>query len=808
MSAGSKCWTVVAIAGLVGSAGASAGQNVLPVFSATATAKLVADEPAPADAPSSKPSDPPSSAPVGAGPAEKTEAERRAGVGMQEILVTARKREETAQAVPLSLRAFSESEVSDRGIARISDLDNATPNLFVEQTSNDNNLRIYIRGVGTDDRSATVDPGVGVYIDGVYQARTFSQNFDVLDIERIEVLRGPQGTLYGRNTTGGTINLVTQKPTGEFGVKFKTEIGTYDVFNNSLAVSFPIVDEVLSGRVALESKYHGGYFENKFNGGDTNFSNDRNVAGRAQFNWIVSENLETTLSVDRNYRRDRPQGNNLNSVCTSATSVFCALGVVQSALAPLADNRTFEGFQDGGANGVLGTSVSDRNENVSSNVGVTLTTTYDLGESQLKWIAGGRRLEQRELVDLDATSLAFTEVADHDVNNQLSQEIQYNSSFLGDSLELVSGVYYFREDNKNEQSLRFASDRSLQSIPIVALLSRAQSGDGRTDQTLNTYAAYLNLAYDLTPSLTIDTGLRYSYDHKRFKRLETRLSGVTTTNSRDTEHFDDLSPQIGFQWRATDELQFYGKFSRAFRGGGFNGRANGTNPLTAEPFDPETVKVSELGLKSSFLDDRVVFNLSGYYTKFDDLQITTFTFDGAQFVSLVNNAAKARIVGLEAELFAQPIEGLLLSLGVGTIDTEYLTYREPVLTLNGPTTFVDASDREFKNTPDLSASTSVAYTFTTFRDSATTLRLDYAFRDEVFYNTVNNKAISQDKIGLLNGRITWRNVDESIELGFFGRNLLNREYDTFGFDLSGSLGFTNAYPAPPRELGVDLTLRY
>jgi len=808
MAAGSKFWTGVAIACLMGSAGASAKQSALPVFVAIATAKVTADEPAPASGSSSEAAAQKPSAPARANPEVRTEAERRAGIGMQEIVITARKREETAQAAPLSLRAFGEAEVSDRGIARIFDLDNATPNLFVEQTSNDNNLRIYIRGVGTDDRSATVDPGVGVYIDGVYQARTYSQNFDVLDVERIEVLRGPQGTLYGRNTTGGTINLVTQKPTGEFGVKLKTQVGTYDVFNNSLAVSFPIVDEVLSGRIAFESKHHGGYYENKFNGGDSDFSNDRNVAGRAQFNWIISENLETTLSLDRNYRRNRPQGNNLNSVCTTASSVFCALGVVQSALAPLADNRTFEGRQDGGANGVLATSVSDRNENVSSNTGATLTTTYDFGESQLKWIAGGRRLEQRELVDLDATQLAFTEVADHDVNYQLSQELQLNSSFLDDSLELVSGLYYFYEDNKNEQSLRFAADQSLQSNPIVALLSRRQSSDGRTDQTLNTYAAYTNLSYSLTSRVTIDGGLRYSYDHKLFKRFETRQSGITATDSRDTEHFEDLSPSIGLQWRATDELQLYAKFSRAFRGGGFNGRSTGLNPLTTQPFDPETVKVTELGLKSSFFDNRLAFNLSGYYTRFDDLQITTFTFDGAQFVSLVNNAAKARIVGLEAELFAQPTEGLLLSLGIGTIDTEYLTYREPVLIPGSPTPFIDASDRDFKNTPDLSGSASVAYTFPTFRDSATTMRVDYAYRDKVFYNTVNNDSIAQDEIGLLNSRVTWRSADQVLELGVYGRNLLNREYDTFGFDLSSSLGFTNAYPAPPRELGFDVTLRY
>jgi len=667
-------------------------------------------------------------------------------------------------------------------------------------------MRIYIRGVGADDRIATVDPGVGVYIDGVYQARTYAENFDLLDVERVEVLRGPHGTLYGRNTTGGAINIVTQKPDGDFGVRFKTEVGTYRLFNNSLALSFPVVEDVLSARVALESKHHGGYFENEFSG-DEQLSNDRSLNGRAQLRWIVSENLETTLSFDRNYRNAHPAGANPNSFCLTNSSIFCQLGVVQSQIAPLADTDTFEGALNTGTNNVFGTTRAGRRDNIVSNSGLTLTTTYDFGQSQLKWIAGGRKIEQRESLDLDGGPLSFSEIIDHDVNTQLSQELQLNSSLLENRLEIVSGLYYFLEDNKNEQSLLIASDPVLQANPLVALLSAIQSGESRNDQTVNTYAGYLNASYDLLPNLTLDAGLRYSYDHKRFKRLDVRRNGATLTDSRDTEHFSDLSPQIGLQWRPADELQLYAKFSRAFRGGGFNGRANGTNALTTSPFDPETVKVTEVGLKSSFLDDRVVFNLAGFYNLFDDLQITTFTFDGAQFVSVVNNAGKARILGLEAEVFAQPMEGLLLTAGVGTIDAEYLTYREPLLSL-GSTGFVDADDREFKNTPEFSMSTSVAYTFDSFRESSTTVRLDYSHRGEVFYNAVNNDAIAQDKVGLLNGRITWRSLDERLELGLWGRNLTNREWDLFGFDLDASLGITTTYPAPPRELGFDLTLRY
>jgi len=254
-------------------------------------------------------------APVAADEPAPSSSRRRpaADRNVDQMVITARKREETLQSTPLSVLAFDEDALADSTLRNLADIGEATPNLLFEAGTNPYNPRIYIRGVGSDDRIATVDPGVGVYVNGVYQARTIGLNLDLDDVERVEVLRGPQGTLYGRNTIGGAINIITRQPTGERESRVSAEIGNYDLLNLSGSTSFPLIEDVLAGHVSFASKYYGGYFDNDFDG--AHWANQRALSGRAMFNWVMSESLEATFAFDRTFNRSHPGGANLNSTC-------------------------------------------------------------------------------------------------------------------------------------------------------------------------------------------------------------------------------------------------------------------------------------------------------------------------------------------------------------------------------------------------------------------------------------------------------------------------------------------------------------
>jgi len=514
--------------------------------------------------------------------------------------------------------------------------------------------------------------------------------------------------------------------------------------------------------------------------------------------------LEATFAFDRTFNRSHPGGANLNSTCEAAGSIFCTLNAVQTSLAPFGEGQEFETRLNSGANSRYMQNRAGRSDNIIDVWGPAVTITYDSGNLQFKSISAWRRLEVREALDVDGTALSFAEFFDHDQNDQITQEFQLNGAFLDSKLDLISGVYYFYEDNKNEQTGLVASDRALTNGTVM-LLSAALSSDSRSDQTVHSYAAYTNASFEIAPDLTLEGGLRYTYDHKAFQRMETRRSGAVPTVFNQTESFDDWSPMIGLQWQANDDVQLYGKWSRGFRSGGFNGRANGSNAQTLMPFDPETVKVVEVGMKSTWLDDSLVFNLALFRNIFTDIQVTTFTFDGLQFVSLVNNAGKARLVGAEVEVQYQPVSGLELGLGLGTVEDEFFTYREPVL---APVAMIrDASDRDFKNTPRLSVNTSIGYTFSAL-GGFVTLHTDYSHRGKIYYNAANTESIRQDQVGLTNGRVSWTSQDDRLEIALWGRNLTNREWDAFGLDVTTSLGFTTTFPAAPREFGAVVTLRF
>jgi len=751
---------------------------------------------------------------------------RKSSAGIEEIVVTARKREESIQSSPVSITAFTGEALEKQSIGDLADIGEATPNLLFSQNSSKDNPRIYIRGVGSDDSLLTIDPGVGIYVDGVYIARTVALNLDLLDVERVEVLRGPQGTLYGRNTIGGAINITTTKPSGDWGSHVKANVGTDGLLETAGSLDFPILPEVLSGRISLGSTYEKGWFNNNFGGG-SDWSNDRGLSARGSFMLTPNDSSSYQLVLDRTTKRSHPSGVNSGSLCETGGSASLCTGFAANAglfggiVKPLVEENHFRSSLGAGAGSVfLGKgAVADRGENAIDSFGSSLISTFDLNDDiQFKATTAYRRLETRESLDVDGLSISILDALAHSLNSQASQEFQLNTNFMDGRASLVSGVFLFYEDALVESQTDTLADTAFQAALIgaggafsagVSNTAAALSSVSRTDQTTVSYAGYSHLEFDVTDRVQLEAGLRYTYDHKLFKVRTTLRTGATTTNRRDTEHWDDWSPMIGVNFQMTDDVMLYAKWSSGFRGGQFNGRANDLNALTTSTVNPETVEVSEVGVKSSWLDNRLIVNLAAFRNNFEDQQLTTFTTDGTRFVSVVQNAGKSRILGAELDVTARPTNELTLFGSLGALNAKYLTFREPTLTGAMVTAITDVSNRDFKNTPELTFNVGSEYTFPMQIIAGwLTARVDYSHTSQVYFNTANTESIRQDKVGLLNGRISWSNDDDTMGIAIWGRNLLDRRYDAFGLDLNGALGFTSTYPAPPLQAGVEVTLRY
>jgi len=513
---------------------------------------------------------------------------------------------------------------------------------------------------------------------------------------------------------------------------------------------------------------------------------------------------------------------NLDSLCApGAAPTLCAgfgagLGLYGALVAPRRENSRLKSSLDSGANSVFAGkgAPADRSENAIDSTGVSLVSAFDVGQaSELKLTTAYRFLETRDSLDVDGLSISITDSIQHGVSTQASQEFQLTTSFLDDRASLVSGLFLFYEDAKSENHTNNLSDTAFQGalgMPGgISATTALLSSTSRTDQRVLSYAGYSHLEFDLTDRFSMEAGLRYTYDHKIFKLLTTFRNGTVSTNARDTEHWDDWSPMVGINFHATDDMLLYAKWSRGFRGGQFNGRANGLNALTTQTVDPETVKVTEVGLKSSWMDNHLTVNLAVFRNNFTDQQLTTFTTDGARFVSLVQNAGKSRILGVEMDVAYRATNDLSLFGSIGGLNAKYLTFREPTLTGATVTAVTDVSNRDFKNTPELSFNVGAEYALPfSILSGWVTARADYSYQSQVYFDTSNTESIRQDKVGLLNGRIVWSSADDTRSIAIWGRNLLDRKYDSFGLNLSSSLGYSTSYPAAPLQAGIELTLRY
>lgn len=721
-------------------------------------------------------------------------------VVLEEVLVTAQKREQNLQEVPVSITSFNATELETKGITTITELEKSVPNTqFRASRATNSTLTAYIRGVGQQDPLWGFEPGVGVYVDDVYYARPQAAVMDVFDVERIEVLRGPQGTLYGKNTVGGAIKYITRKMTGDAEAKITAATGAYGQRDVSISGQLPVIDNELYLGGAIAKMTRDGYGDvdtgydintGTYSSSEENYNKDVLVA-RVSAEYTPNDQLFIRLSGDRT-------DDNSNQPCGSQSN--------QSLLTHPSTGQAFT-TSSSPYDGACGTSHVSNVENS----GFSLTAQYDLSETTtVKYVFAKREGETQQFIDFDGTPLDAFDVPAKYSDDQKSHELQFN--YTVDRLAIVAGLYYFTGNSAG------AFDVVLNGLGGTPYMDGehydlAIGGDVDTEST----SAYINASIDLTANLTLTTGLRLTKDDKNsniqryaynttnsFPYTQNQGSGFTygdpnddtllsiATDISDKEadkDWSEFSPSIKLDWQMNDNVMLYVSYAEGFKSGGFDMRGNAsTNPDVAKGYDPETVDTLEAGIKSQLWDDRLRLNFTVFDMDYTDMQLTVQTAQPAPvfFSSDVLNAGTAEIQGAELEALLQVTSGISTSVAIGHMNAELTE----VISAG-----VDVSDSwEMLNAPDWTGQLGVNFERDLGNAGSIMVNTAASYRDAS--RNFNNVLCScdQDKAyTLLDASANWYSADEHWTVSVYLKNITDKEYKTGGYNLgSGELAFYGA----------------
>ena len=682
-------------------------------------------------------------------------------VGVEEIVVTATKMGETRlQETPIAITAFTADQMNKTGVKEVRDLMAMTPNLNIAQNSSF--AQIYIRGIGSNNVFAGSDPSSTIHIDGVYMARPTAYFFNFLDVERVEVLRGPQGTLYGRNSVGGTINVISRKPDNDLRVKLQGTVGNYDFYRGEGMISGPLIEDKLAASVAVMRSKRDGYLENIVPGIKDIDSEDVWTV-RGQLRATPSEALEILLRAD--YTKDDGQvAGNVKLLEPYAPFEDAILGDYRKVA------LGSEGYME------------------RKNRGVSLEVNYDFSDAaKLTSLTAYRKGTLISAGDTDATSDLRLITSWFEKQDQFSQE--FNLSGRWDRLGYVFGLYYFEEEidpnSTGEGVNNFLAGIIANFSPLV-----------KTE----TWSAYGQATYDLTEKFSVTAGIRYTEEDKKFDQDFTIFSMaagnpvVANIMYEADDTYKAWTPKFGIEFKPVEDVMLYASATRGFKSGGFNFASRNAG----QGFDPEYLWSYEAGIKSDLLDRRLRLNATGFYYDYTNLQVQSFLTPG---VIDITNAADAKVKGLEIEVLTRPVAGLEIGANLAHLDATYKNYPEAPITAG---TF-DASGNRLNSAPKWNYSLFGQYDFSVGNAGDVFIRGEYSWRSRQYFTVVNDDIQTQGSYELLNASIGFTTADERWQIIAYGRNLTDEEYIV-------SSGSFTARPAgrvgEPRTYGLRVAFQY
>lgn len=790
--------------------------------------------------------------------------ESAGGEGIGEIIVTAQKRAENVQDVPIAIAAISGDAMQSRGVTEVAQLANYTPSVQLSNSSqivgSPSSLSGFIRGIGQDDFSAAFEPGVGTYVDGVYLARTVGANTNLLDVERIEILKGPQGTLFGRNTIGGAISVITRDPADEFGIRGQITAGRFSRISGSLAVDLPLVEDKLLSSIAVSYNSKkgwqkrepfpgtvqsetiadfipGGFVQGL--GAKNRLGGGHDFSARGKLLWR-DDSFRVTLSAD--YSRARQGASPFHLIRTAQVDALgnptlaglynICIGTPPAGLAFL-DGLTGLGVSSacgprvGPGTPLAGVNVDADPSNdlmpyddryVSDKLGVTYgtgnnysrlrnygfsgTVDIDLTDAiTLKSITAYRNQNWAIGLDLDGSPAIVFEPTITQKQNQFSQEFQLSGSSIDDRLNWVAGVYYFTEKAREEQNPVFGGGVFSVFNPI-----RFKT---------KSYAAFAHLNFAITDQLGITAGARYTEEKKRFwpSQIDAnlflqKLLGLPPFLYADPTDLTQLMP-TALQKQSFNDfsprlgIEFKPNEDVMLYGSYSRGYKSGgwttrvTAPVQVAPtFKEETAETLEIGMKSTWFDRRLRINAAAFTTKYKDMQLLIQRGVSPTF----ENAGDARIKGFELEMQARLADGLRLNGSVGYIDAGYTKVDDP--------TGVITLDSDLPKVAKWTAHIGPEYRLDIGNDSALTLRADYFYRSKVASDSENSPELYGRGRSTVDASATYSLPGDVLSLTVGGKNVFNKRYIVNGTNQLGGAGVMFATYNQPAEWYVSASFNF
>ena len=733
---------------------------------------------------------------------------------VEEIVVSARKREELLAETPVAVTALPESELRETGVRRLDDIQDLVPNLQINGGKDGQDGNIIIRGIGTPSGELVFDPGVGIYVDGVFLPRMVGQFVDVLDVEQIEVLRGPQGTLFGKNTVGGAVNITTAKPSPETEAFTFLQTGNLGLVNARGMINAPIVEDRLFGRLAVSTLQDSGYTTDTYR--DERWSDRHSTVVLASLQAIVTDDLTDNLSGTWGRSSDHGRSGECRVVNPDG------LG------------RAIPGFFDA----CRETEPYRFSANVAGVVdvesyGLWTIATWEapshpgLDALEVRSLTSWREQELRSRQDLDMTLYPVTQLTymgggpDQGApwsQRQISQEVQANGEAADGTLSFVTGAFGFWEDGSSTTTISAYPD----------LLNVLNETEVTTDNW--SWALFGQATWDATEWAALTAGLRYTQDKKGSALDYTDLAPVppvTLPQVANSKIFEAWTPMASVsatvpeEWLGALPLSYvmgYLSWAQGFRGGGFNALlSTGGTTDELQPFAPETLDSYEVGIKSIAFEDRLTVNLAAFLGKYDDIQVITFHVTNDEegnplsVQQLTLNAARATTQGLELELLATPLDGLLVQGSFGLLDAVYDDFMG-ISDLTGKP--LDRSGQTFNAAPRAQLHFGLQYSFPfdpvgpSWMKGWWTPRLDWYYQTEVHYSGPELPGAVQPGYNTLQARLSYDFMDDQAQVALWGQNLTNETVFNFTQPIVSSTGILLRYYLPPRTFGVELSYRF
>lgn len=717
-------------------------------------------------------------------------------IPLEEVTVSARKWSEQVTRVPLPIDVFTAAQLDSNHFTQLDNIEQLTSNLYFDASSpvgGTNAAAIFIRGIGQADYLLSNDPGVGLYVDGIYLGRSFGGSLDTAGVEQVEVIKGPQGTTYGRNTIGGSILVTTAQPKEVHDGYVKIALGSDQRRDYQFGVDLPLIEDTLLSTWTFSRREIDGYTDSP-NDGKKQGEEDRYTL-RGKLAWRLTEDFDLILSLDgQKFDETAPPlslvANSSEDFDEDVARSFLS-GIYNSTVGSFA-------FAPDGSDGRLDSRyLGGKHENFSSGpnyaklktVGTSINASWQLPLGQLKTLSGYRNLNTEFGRDVDGTPINALSTENDVSHEQYSQELQWQGDSADKTIKWVSGLYYFYETGRDKLLAEvYPSLFSALGVPL-SIAGPYKAGTRST-------ALYSQLGYELHTRINLTAGFRYTWEEKNF-RPDMVLSDIDLPllpSKRYEQEYSEPSTHIGIDYHHGEQQLYYVNYSKSFKSGGYVARYQQPTSSPAT-FDPERVENIEMGVKLWDSNNTWQLNSSAFYADYDDIQV--LVFDG--LIPLTENAAAGRVSGLELDGAWWLSPSLRASATVGYLFTDYSDVANETR-LDG--------DEEFPYAPNWTASLGISYKKSLGQVGLVNAHLNYYWRGEMATDYLNTAVLQQDAVGLVNFTASWQPVASNWKIGLYGKNITDERYIIRGSSDIPTFGLSEASYSRGREVGLTLSWNY